>query len=490
MARKLTHRQLLVSILALWHDLSFKEIGAAAGMPQKLVSQSLRPLPRRKDLSERTYERLLSGLPNSPAAVQIVTICLETLETLESGDLTKEEHALVEEAVLASSRLARKAITEAVKLSRATPERGYPEPGEVSRCRHEADALWRRLKNLPEEAQLAVVRAAEEFQAWALCERVCQESASEASRHVERAAGLARLAEEIAERVPGPAGWHDRLRGLAAGHSANVLRVSGNLKPADATLEEAKRLWRAGYDPDSVLDPGRLLDLEASLRRDQRRFEEALAAVDEALAIGRSRARVLIKKGFTLEVMGEYGRAVETLLQAAPLVERLGDPRQLYMLRFNLAVNFTHTHRYDEAAELVRSVRELASDLEDEVFLIRIDWLEGRIAAGLGEREEALKLLEQARREFAKLRMGYDVALALLEEAVLLLEEGRTAEVRQRARALVDVFKSKGVHREAVAALRLLQEAAEGETATAELARRLLAFLHRARHDPGLRFAL
>ncbi|HEY0556267.1 MAG TPA: hypothetical protein VGG20_18585 [Thermoanaerobaculia bacterium] len=55
---------------------------------------------------------------------------------------------------------------------------------------------------------------------------------------------------------------------------------------------------------------------------------------------------------------------------------------------------------------------------------------------------------------------------------------------------MVDVFTSQDVHREAAAALLVFQEAAEGETATAELVRRLLAFLHRARHDPGLRFAL
>ncbi len=412
------------------------------------------------------------------------------METLESDDLTKEERALVEEAVLVSSRQIRKVLTEAVKLSRATPERGYPEPGDVSRCRHEADFLWSRLKSLSVEARLAVVRAAERYQTWALCERICEESVAEASRDVERAAGLVRLAQEIAERVPGPAGWRDRVRGLAAGYSANVLRVSGELKAANANLEEAQRLWRAGSDPDAVLDPGRLLDLEASLRRDQRRFGEALAALDEALAIGRSPARILIKKGFTLEVMGDYERAVETLLQAAPLVESQGDPRQLYMMRFNLAVNLTHTGRYKETAGLLEQVRELATDRGDENEMIRIGWLEGRIAAGLGKREDALTLLEAARERFEARGMGYDVALALLEESILLLEEGRTAEVRQRARVLVKVFKSKGVHREAIAALRLFQESADSETATSELARRLLAFLHRARHDSGLRFAL
>jgi tetratricopeptide (TPR) repeat protein len=231
-----------------------------------------------------------------------------------------------------------------------------------------------------------------------------------------------------------------------------------------------------------------LLDLEASLRRDQRRFDDALEALEEAISIGRSPARVLIKKGFTLEVIGDYGRAVETLLQAAPLVERLGDPRLLYMLRFNLAVNFTHTGRYDEAAELLEQVRELAAGRGDENEMIRIGWLEGRIAAGLGRQEDALKLLQRARREFSYRNMVTDASLALLEEALLLLSDGKS--VGKLAKELAWLLDSKGVHREALAALKLFQEEAEQETATAEMTRRLLAFLHRARYDKGLRFIL
>jgi hypothetical protein len=85
--------------------------------------------------------------------------------------------------------------------------------------------------------------------------------------------------------------------------------------------------------------------------------------------------------------------------------------------------------------------------------------------------------------------MGYDVALALLEQAVLLLDEGRTAEVKALVRDLPAIFKAEEVHREALAALRLFHEAAEREAATADLARRVLRYLFRARHDQGLRFA-
>ncbi|HEX7186525.1 MAG TPA: hypothetical protein VF756_32185, partial [Thermoanaerobaculia bacterium] len=132
--------------------------------------------------------------------------------------------------------------------------------------------------------------------------------------------------------------------------------------------------------------------------------------------------------------------------------------------------------------------REIAAELGDEIGLMRAIWLDGRVAAGLGRTQEALSLLSQARRQFAAREMWADAALALLEEAALLLDERRSAEVKELAPPLAKILDSKGVHREALAALRLFQEAVEHETATADLARRVLRYLFRARHDQGLRF--
>ena len=480
-------RSFVISILALWKGLSQKEIGSRTGMLGKKVSRQL----ARKDLDDEVYHRLLAGVEAKPAEVAIVTGCLESLHSLEeNGDLTAEERETVELSLLEATRLLRAAFTESVRRSRqAPPADRYPRPEEVEPARWHAARLWKALEKLPEDHRLAVVKASRTYRTWALVERVCEESTIQASRDLESAASLARLAQEIAERLEGPPGWCLRVRALASLHGANVLRVAGEVGASDSTFEQAKRGWHQGSDPNQILDPGRPYDLEASLRRAQRRFDEALALLDRAREMGgRSPARYLINKGFTLEVMGEYERAAEALREAGPLVEQQGDPRQLYMWRFNLAVNEVHLGRCPEAAEFAGQVREVAASLGDQVFLCRVTWLDGRIAAGLNRTREALRLLGEARRQFAARNMGYDVALALLEEAALLLDAGRIGEVKTLARELAKVFESKGVHREALAALRLFQDAAEREEATAGLARRVLGYLFRARHDQGLRF--
>jgi len=78
--------------------------------------------------------------------------------------------------------------------------------------------------------------------------------------------------------------------------------------------------------------------------------------------------------------------------------------------------------------------------------------------------------------------------LVSLELAVLYLEDGRTTEVQLLARQMAPIFQAQGVHGEALAALKLFREAAEHEAVTVEFARRLVAYLHRAQHNPQLRF--
>lgn len=403
--------------------------------------------------------------------------------------MTEDEQAAIEESILYGSRLLRRFLTAAALRSRTfRPPEGCPHEIDLPVCRRRAERQIAKLKKIGRRSRPAVVRLGREYQHWALVERCCEESERAASSSLKQAASWARLAMAVARLVTGPDGWLDRVRAYALAHWANVLRVQGKLQAAEACIEEAKVLWQAGSDPAGVLDPGRLLDLKGSLRRDQRRFEEALSLFDQASPVTHFPERVLIKKAFTYDAMGEYEQAISTFFEARPLVDRRGDPRLKNMLRLNLSSALCHVSRHAEAAELVEEVRRCPDGL-GKIDLARIPWLEGRILAGLGNPWEARRLLAEARQKFAAESMTYDMALALLEEARLLLAEGRSREVKALALELAKIFDAKGVHPEALNALQTFGVAVQQE-ATADLARSVLRFLFKARHDQDLRFEL
>jgi hypothetical protein len=72
--------------------------------------------------------------------------------------------------------------------------------------------------------------------------------------------------------------------------------------------------------------------------------------------------------------------------------------------------------------------------------------------------------------------------------SLVYFRQSRTAELRALAEEMHAVFASEDVHREAVAALLLFQEAARCEAVTAELVEEISAYLKRARGNPTMRF--
>jgi tetratricopeptide (TPR) repeat protein len=484
MALILPFKSLLFAILRLIKNKLQKEVARASGFSVKQLG-ALERGENKRPISSPELARILTAMGCSRAEVVLTTSFLEGLAALDPY-ADEEQAATIEETVASMARRLRRRL----RMPGTVDTSEYPAPYEVALDRAEARKSWERLRPLETLAEMSLVtRVAREFQGWAMVELLCDESERAASKCVERARILAQVAVEIAQNLRVPEGWQRRLLGYAMAHLANTRRVAGDFDVADVTLTEAKRLWETGSDPDQLLDPGRLLDLEASLRRGQRQFDQCLYLLEQAAAVTRRPEHVALKRAFTLEVMGDYGQAIEILVELAPRVENHPEPRLKTIQRFNLCVNLTHVQRYREAALLFPSVRRLAEELQDELDCIRARWLEGRVAAGLGHPEAALRALEEARRAFAKRSMHYDVMLSLLETAALLLKHGELAEVQRLAGELAPLFESKGIHQKALAALRLFEEAVTRQAATAFFARRLLAYFFRARHDKELQFS-
>ncbi len=436
-------------------------------------------------LSREELGQVLSPWKVPPAAID---------EALHAHELThppyeppsptaprEEERVLIDQAAAAGARAAHTELTLEHHREQARHDRLW------------AEERWTRLARLPAENQeKAVEILLGDEKSWALAERLGTASCAAAAHRASDALRLARLAVRLAEQSPGPESWLLRLRGKCEPYLANALRVAGDLNASEATFASADELWDQGAsgDPAGLLDGARRLDLKASFLRQRGRFAEAIDLLDLTLAASppEAEARLLIKKAVTHTRAGNYELALEVLAQAEPRIDDQRERRLLFLHRFTLGDTLCHLDRYEPAKILVGLVETLAADLGNELDRVRACWLKGKAWAGLARREEALAILSQVRQYFRSKGIAYDFALVSLEVAVLHLEQGRTRLVRELAEEMLWIFEQQKVHKEALAALALFRRAAREEEVESEWTRRLIKYLYRAQHNPGLHF--
>jgi transcriptional regulator with XRE-family HTH domain len=376
------------------------------------------------------------------------------------------------------------------------PARPGPSPIPVrprAEDRIAAEPLRTYLRERYTPAQAALlVEEAEEYRSWPVCEQAALLSVAKAPNHPREALDWARLAVRIAETVPGGETWRRRLEGWTLHFQANAERACNVLPAARRSLARARKLWEAGEGGD----PGRLLNevwlpwIESNLLRAERQFAEALLKIDEALDLdqGGFRGQILLSKSLIFKFLGDPEASTSVLLEAEPLIDARREPRLALVVRFNLLGDLCDLGRAAEAAPRLAAVRQLAEQLGEALDLTRCTWLHGKVEAGLGHPADAVAAYRRARSDFGERKLAYNYALVSLDLSLVLLDLGRSAEVAMVAEEMLWIFKSQGVHREALAALRLFCEAAQRETATVELARKVGHFLRRAQLDPDLAF--
>jgi transcriptional regulator with XRE-family HTH domain len=460
-------------------------LAAALGMDAGMLSGYEKGTYR--SLSRSKLEELAAELGYRSEDIDLLLMALEWLSAPATGpdpadDLSAADQRRAKQAALRLGLVvARLAEARFVELAGVRRRR---------QARRAAARLWSTIEHSTAEQRRLLVEKAREFQSWGFCERLCEESERASAHQPVQARELAELALRVAQLTPGDEARRSRHLGYARVFVANARRVGGDLHEAEAEFAQAWALWRAGAAAGDVLPEWRVFDREASLRRGLRQWSAALKLLDQALAVAPAEAigRILLNRAATYDQAGEVEKALASLHEAAPLIEASGDLRLRCVLRFNLTGCLCHLERYAEAEALLPEVQEIADSLGNALDLIRALWLSGRIAAGRGRKQDARTALEQVRREFVARRMGYDAALVSLELSVLYLEQGRTAEVHSLAVEMAWIFDAQGVHREALAALELFCRAAQEEHVSVDLARRLLSYLERARHDNELRF--
>lgn len=361
--------------------------------------------------------------------------------------------------------------------------------------REEAAVLLPGLLELPWERQASLVAVDTRYRTWALCERLLDVARENGFQDPGRALELARLGVDLADRLDRAVYGEERVNDLAARAwvvLANAERIRSDFRAAEKSFARAERLLRAGTgDP---VEMANFLLLKASLRGNQQRFREAFRLLDRTVAIARRSddrelwGKALITRGFLLGLANDLEAAIRLLSEGIGLVDGDTDPRLLVAAHHNLTLYLAESGRYEEAMRLLERTRPLYQELGDRMNLLRLQWLEGKIATSLGHLDEAEALLQEVRRELIEREIGLDSALLSLDLARIYARQRRGAEMRKLAEEMLPIFQSRDVHREAIAALLVFQKAAEMERVTLGLVQELSEYLKECRVPSGFRF--
>ncbi len=360
----------------------------------------------------------------------------------------------------------------------------------------DADEFLAELDRMPFEEQHRAVRERDDLQTWGLCHLLLQRSRNEVLDDPARSVDAAELAVQIALQL-GPAydpAWVLDLQGRAYAYLGNARRVLGELRSAEGAFRLAENQVAASGTGNLRIE-AELLGLKATLRRDQRRFGEALSLIDRAIMIYREdpsardshlAGRAHLNKAHTLLEMGKPAQAMPHLRRAAAMITPEREPRLDLVLHHNLLESLVQSDLLDEAEALLPKVHSLAQRLGSDLDLVRLTWHEAKLRFHRGQNDRAEHLLREVQLEFLTRRLGYDAAMVCLDLAILFAQSARLGDLKRLAVEVLPIFEDRSIHREAIASLMLFQKACEEERLTLSLALHLSNHLSRERRQPGI----
>lgn len=352
-----------------------------------------------------------------------------------------------------------------------------------------------RFDAIATEEKRAQALADEAFHGWTFCEWLIDAGRELVQSDAFRAEEQARLAVEIADRLEpvrygAPLVQDLRARGRVS--LGEALRNRPDLWGADEALRQAEELLDGGTG--DTLETGFLLEVRAALRRDQNRLAEAHRLADETIAVYRRHrelhllGRAFVEKGRIFTAAHDLEAAIQWLRKGLGLLDPTRERRFELGARLGLMLCLLESSRAQEAGFLLKASRSEFEAYAGEVLGLRFRWLEGKVQQSLGELVQAEESLAQARRGFVERGLGFDAAVSSLDLAGLYAAQGRPAEMRRVAEEMLPIFRSQDLHREAIAALIVFQQAVRMERMSTDLLREIRQYLERARKDNRLRF--
>lgn len=366
---------------------------------------------------------------------------------------------------------------------------------QMNREREVATEQYRDFLRHPPARQWTLLRNSSRFDSWSFCELLLDSGFEAVFDDPHRSLDLCRMGVTLAERLSyqtyGERSVED-LRARAWGRTANALRATSDLAGAQQALATAARhLHQGSGEP---LEEAEHLYFTASLFRAERRLDDALRAIRRSRRIYRMlgdrhlEGRSMMCESAIRDLRGEVELSIDLCRQAMQQIDSGRNRRLAFAVHHNLVWQLMAAGRSEEASRELEAIRPTYFELDDRMLLLRLRWMEARLAKDLDRPQEAERAFREAHEGFVEARIPYEAASVALDLAVMFAEQGRRQELKLLAAELVAVFRTLGVAREAFVALTIFERLAEADSVTLSLLARLSQYFSQVRNQPNLRF--
>lgn len=283
----------------------------------------------------------------------------------------------------------------------------------------------------------------------------------------------AEIAVEVAEAASAlPEALQHDLRAETWAALANALRIAERFDLAEAAWRIVRHECARGTG-DPMLQ-AEIMTLKGSLRMDQGKFRVAERLMSRAARIyDRVEAvdlagRTLISLGMSFWQEGQLSSAIQNTFLGARSIEPRTEPLLAVVALHNLAEMYLRSHRSTHCLHLLARAESAYGSVKGVVMHLRLRWVIARLLRARGYLLGADRQLETVRRGLLSFGTPYDAALVALDQAAIYAQLGEHAKVRELAREMIPVFRSKRIVREARVALALFVRASRAEALTAE----------------------
>jgi tetratricopeptide (TPR) repeat protein len=332
--------------------------------------------------------------------------------------------------------------------------------------------LWASLEPLAPQVRFSRVEADPAFHTFGLYDRLLEASRGYIRTDPAEAVDVVRLAIAVAERLDPAVLGRERISDLRAGGFAAL----GNAKRLASDFEGSRRAFNEAWrilEEEGTNEPAErahLIGLESGYMQDMGEFETAESALEEALTIYRSNGdshlagRTLLKMG---DCIGQLHpeRGIARIREAIVLMDVTKEPRLDLCARHDLAWFLNDAGRPEEALAVLEAARALYKQFPDRWTQLRLHWLEGRIAASLGDLTAAESIFGQLWEEFRSRDLNHELVLVSIDLAEVLVRNGEPNRAAELITQCYPIMAAWGLHRYALSAWILFEDAVREERA-------------------------